>query len=191
MLHESCTACRQNGHRIEAHLEKDVIQLEQNFRHYQARGAITSFVCLSLLPEKKNLVTSEAWKLGLWQKSLQETPANAYLIGQFKPEIKFDGAAESERALRINVADFNLRGFPDFQVPVNATLKELGVAQTNRIRAIESKPVKPRKGPEPYSHLWEGPINSWYENAVTGKYIKYGSKDDKKAIARGERKVGY
>jgi hypothetical protein len=34
-------------------------------------------------------------------------------------------------------------------------------------------------------------FNSWYENEVTGKYIKYGSKDDKKAIARGERKINY
>jgi hypothetical protein len=191
MLHETCTACRQNGQQIEAHAEKDLVQLEQNFRHYQSRGAITSFVYLSLLPESKNLVTSEAWKLGQWQMSLQETPANAYLIGQFKPEIKFDGKAEEERATRINVADFNLRGYPEFQVPANASMQELGTAQTNRIRVIEGRVVKPRKGPEPYSHLWEGAVNSWYENSVTGKYIKYGSKDDKKAIARGERKVGY
>jgi hypothetical protein len=115
MLHKTCTACGQNGKRVEAHLEKDQVQLEQNFRHLHHNGVITSFVFLSLIPDLKNLVTTEDWKLGQWQMSLQETPANTYLIGQHKPEVKFDGEAEEKRVLKVNVADFDLRGYLDFR----------------------------------------------------------------------------
>jgi hypothetical protein len=143
----------------------------------------------------KELVVAKAWKLGQWNKSLEETPANAYLIGQSKPELKFDGNVEEERARRINIADFNLKGYPEFQILPDAPAQVLFTAQQNRTRAIAIETQRrasfPPLKPEPYCYMWEGALNSWYENEVTGKYIKYGSKEDKKAIARSERKIGY
>jgi hypothetical protein len=87
-----------------------------------------SLVFLTHDPEGKKRMTSQVWKLGQWHQTLENCPANAYLIEERKPIFNdVSGERAETRRLKTEVAKFRLTA--DDQLSENATRQQLNEAK--------------------------------------------------------------
>ena len=175
-LHQTCESCGQNGHRAAAHKVRDCVQLEQNFRAFQHRGLLTSLPFLALVDNRKKVVTNQIWRLGMWNQNLEDAPANAYLIGEYKPTFQdLSGAAAREREFKIESAKFNMDAYPDRQAAAGIDRHEFETLKKRWEEDCEREDEYRRKYPKMYAPVeddpfFTGPKNRYVVNSK-GKYV--------------------
>jgi hypothetical protein len=143
-------------------------------------------------PEGKKRMTSQVWKLGQWNQTLENCPANAYLIEERKPTFNdVSGELAEARRLKTEVAKFRLT--TDERLSENATRQQLDEAkvvwETAQVLAREARLKEGEQifDPAEIPYLFTGGKDKFLRDEK-GHYIpnpKYKKKPERHERGRG------
>jgi hypothetical protein len=121
-------------------------------------------------------MTGDIWKLGQWRQTLEDCPANAYLIGERKPNFNdATGIAAEEKRLKYEIDKFKLKAHPDSQVADEISKPDFDEARNSWEIAQEAERERDRNYPQEFAPAelwsrWIGPKNQFIRNS-SGDYV--------------------
>jgi hypothetical protein len=121
-------------------------------------------------------MTGEIWKLGQWRQTLEDCPANAYLIGEKKPIFNDAyGKAAEEKRLKYEIAKFKLKAHPDCQIAVEVSKQVFEETRNSWESVQEAAREAERRNPTEFAPAelcsrFRGPKNQYVRDS-DGQYV--------------------